>query len=455
MLNDLAQFAASMAGRIFAVLLAGIVGAALIASLLSGLQRQRERTADRDDHLFRDVAEALANPAPGPPLPADRPLVVDRTLTADLRTRFPALRAATVYVSPGACHGPSPGPLPGPDRPPAPRHRPPDAGPGCLLVRLPAADGTPTAVTVKAPPLPRAIEPLLTPVYLAALAVAALALALVVARMAARPVARLGNAAATLARDLDAPPMAASGPRDVRLAVAAFNGMQADLQRTVEERTHMLAAISHDLRTPLTRLRLRVDAVTDPVLRERMLADVAAMRELIEDGLELARVAHRPDAVEAVDIAALVQSIVDDAADGGQPVTVDRITPIVMRTRAAALRRIVVNLIDNAVRYAGDAVVSLVTQGDVVRLVVADRGPGIDPARLDTVFEPFYRIDEARGAAGGSGLGLTIARLLARQIDGTVALTNRAGGGLLAELRIPNRATDRPAPAGWRGAHNA
>lgn len=445
MLTQLAAFAASMAGRIFAVLLAGIFGAALIASVLSGLQRQRERIADRDDHIFRDVAEALANPAPGPPLPAARPLVLDRTLTADLRSRFPALRAATVYASPGACHGPSPGPPPALGLP-APRHRPPDAGPGCLIVRLPTAGGPPTSVMVNAPPLPRAIEPLLTPVYLAALTVAALALALVVARMAARPVARLGAAAAMLARDLDAPPMAARGPRDVRLAVAAFNGMQADLQRTVEERTHMLAAISHDLRTPLTRLRLRVDAVTDRVLRERMLSDVAAMRELIEDGLELARVSHRPDAVETVDIVALVQSLVDDAADGGQPVTVDRLTPVVMPTRAAALRRIVVNLIDNAVQYGGNAVVSVVTEGNVVRLVVADRGPGIDPARLDAVFEPFYRIDEARGAAGGSGLGLTIARLLARQIDGTVVLTNRAGGGLLAELRVYNRTTDDSAP---------
>lgn len=430
------DFATSMAGRIFAVLMAGIVAAAVVAALVAGLQRRDAAAGARIDRIADRIATALASEAPVPGV--HRVAVTqpegnrDARLTQALRDRGGALLGATAWTSEARDCQPAP-PPPGPAGGP-PGGRPEGPGPGgCFIVALPG-----NAFAVDAPPVPDVVDGLFGAGFFVALALAAVALSLIVARMAARPIAGFAVAADGLSRDLDAPPLATAGPSDVRRAITAFNTMQQALQRNLVERSHMLAAISHDLRTPLTRMRLRIDRVADADLRDRLIADAAAMRDLIEQGLDLARTAEMSEPRQRVDLAALVGSIVDDAADAGQPVRLAMLEAATLRTHPNAVQRIIVNLIDNAVEHGGSATVSLVSTAAAMRIEVADRGPGIPLDQIETVFDPFRRLDPVRSGDGGTGLGLTIAKALAVRIGGQVSVRNRAGGGVRAVLTLPH-----------------
>jgi len=227
------------------------------------------------------------------------------------------------------------------------------------------------------------------------------------------------------------------GTLEVREAARVFNGMASEIEQLFDERGLMLAALSHDLRTPLTRLRLRLEATEMPdALRDKAAADIAAMNGLIDEVLGLFR-GSDGEALREVDVAALVQALADDWLDQGQQLQCAIAAPAVARARSAALRRVVENLVGNALRYGRDVAIEVAVEPTQVCVRVADRGPGIAPELLDQVFQPFYRVEASRSrTSGGTGLGLFIARDLCRRMGARLSLTNREGGGLLAEVRL-------------------
>lgn len=232
--------------------------------------------------------------------------------------------------------------------------------------------------------------------------------------------------------------VAEEGPREVRTLAGAINEMHRRINRLVSDRTQMLAAISHDLRTPLTRLRLRANAITDVDARAAFERDIAEMEEMIDAALGFLRENSEQEPVEPVDIAAILQTIVDEASDAGRQITIDMPRTLVVRGRHLALKRALTNLVENGVKYGGVAVVKARKSANEIVVEVADKGPGIPAEQLEAVFSPFYRLDDARSrSTGGYGLGLTVARTVARNHGGDVTLANRDEGGLQATLRLP------------------
>lgn len=288
--------------------------------------------------------------------------------------------------------------------------------------------------------LPR--EAFLSPARLltsfAVLLFAVLAVSLLAVRWLTRPLERLAVAADTLGRDLDQPPLADAGPDEMRRAARAFNTMQARLQRLVNDRARLLAAISHDLKTPLTRMRLRAELLEPGELRSRLLADVEEMTRLVETTLDFVRDTASDEPLQPLDLDALLGSLQADYEDTGRRVAIEGRARAPYPGRASALRRCLANLIDNACAYAGAATVEVDDGPAWLELRVVDRGPGLPPADLERVLEPFQRGEESRSrATGGTGLGLAIARSIARAHGGELTLANRTGGGLVARLRLP------------------
>ncbi len=282
------------------------------------------------------------------------------------------------------------------------------------------------------------LSPVRLTISLAVLLLAALAVSLLAVRWLTRPLARLAGAAERLGRDLDQEPLAEDGPDEVRRAVGAFNTMQARLQRLVNDRARLLAAISHDLRTPLTRMRLRSALLDDPALRGRLEADIDEMARLVETTLEFARDATAQETVEPLDVDALVGSLQADYEETGREVAVEGQSAGPFPGRPGALRRALANLVDNALAYAGSATVQIDDDPTHLDLRVLDRGPGLPESELERVLEPFQRGEVSRSrATGGSGLGLSIVRDVARVHGGELTLANRPGGGLVATLRLP------------------
>jgi len=261
-------------------------------------------------------------------------------------------------------------------------------------------------------------------------------------RWLAKPMRSLVRAAEQLAARLSrgeqtAPRVAANeGTMEVREAAQVFNAMAAEIEQLFDERGLMLAALSHDLRTPLTRLRLRLEAVDMPeALRDKAGADIAAMNALIDEVLGLFRGDDEP--LRDVDVAALVQARADDWIEQGQALRCTADGPLVAKARSAALRRVIENLVGNALRYGKDVEISAEAHNGQIVLTVADRGPGIAPELLGQVFQPFFRLESSRSrAGGGTGLGLFIARDLCRRMGASLTLSNRDGGGLQAEVRL-------------------
>lgn len=262
------------------------------------------------------------------------------------------------------------------------------------------------------------------------------------ARRLTRPIRVFAAAAERLADDPDAEPLKPTGPREVRTAIGVFNDMQAALRGHIRRRTQTVAAIAHDLRTPLTRLRFRAEQAPE-ALRDRMVADVEEMDALIGQALAYVRGEAPPERHDPFDLAELAADVVAGFAETGAAVGFERQADLPARGDPVTLRRALSNLIDNAVRYGCAATVTARRAGPSIVIAVADDGPGLPPERLDSVFEPFERGEASRNRqTGGTGLGLTVARQAARAHGGDVVLSNRPEGGLEARLHLPIDTTD-------------
>ena len=264
-------------------------------------------------------------------------------------------------------------------------------------------------------------------------------LALWAARRVTVPLAQFAQAAGRLGTDVNAPPMAEAGPSEIVQAAHAFNQMQERIQRLVDDRTRMLAAIAHDLRTVLTRLRLRAELIDDEEQQRKAVADLDAMTTMLDETLAFARDDSGGEARQEVDLAALVRSLCDDLADTGQPVRYLGPDRLRFSCRPVALGRAIANLIDNAITYGGAAEVGLQTEQGGVVLTVEDGGPGIPPEAREQVFAPFFRLEPSRSRdTGGAGLGLAVARTVVHRHGGEIVLDDRPGGGLSVCITLPD-----------------
>jgi len=257
----------------------------------------------------------------------------------------------------------------------------------------------------------------------------------------ARPLAAFATAADRLGRDVAAPPLASGGPREVREAAAAFNQMQSRIRRFVEDRTRLLAAISHDLRSPITRLRLRTERLAEDSERGRMLADLDEMEAMVASTLDFAQVDSADEPSQVIDLAALLESVCDNASDVGLPASYAWESRLVCTCRPLVLKRALANLIENAARYGAEARVASRRAGSDILVVIDDDGPGIPATAFETVFAPFTRLEASRSRkTGGIGLGMTVARTIIRAHGGDVVLANRPEGGLRVTVSLPQEA---------------
>jgi signal transduction histidine kinase len=274
-----------------------------------------------------------------------------------------------------------------------------------------------------------------------AMAAGILIVGLFVVRNLNRPLRQFAEAANRVGAPGAAPAIVPEeGPREVRHAAQAFNRMQARIDRLITDRTQALAAVSHDLRTPIARLRLRAGFVEDAETQRAIDADLDEMEAMIEATLAYLRGETESEPRRAADLAAILETLCDAAVDAGHAVQWAGPRQARLVCRPVALKRAFANLIDNAVKYGGGARVSLDADAAAVTVRVEDDGPGIPEEALETVFEPFRRLEDSRNrGSGGSGLGLTIARQVVEAHGGTLVLANRAGGGLAAMVRLPRR----------------
>ncbi|RYG01927.1 MAG: HAMP domain-containing protein, partial [Caulobacteraceae bacterium] len=394
----------SMAMRVFVILLLGMIGAASLAWMAADLQRRvtdaaaaDQRTLDRAADLAAYIgalpaASPLRNLGAGPEAPRRTSRVlaaheVDGELTQRLAHRLGSQMSGEVsQILSQGCGEPLPGPpsprllsasgTPAAPPPPAgPPHRAVnpagDGAPACRLVSLQRTSGE--IVTVVLPgrgPSPSQTPPGIWP--LAILGAGSLVLAWFVSRLATAPLQRLARAASGLGDDIDRPALVTNGPEEVREAARAFNRMQTRLQDTLRERTFMLAAITHDLQTPLTRHRLRLEQVEDPVLRNQLLLDQSDMQTLIRNGLELARASGSPETREPLDIDSLLTSLAEDALDAGHVAQVVAVSGALIATHPSALRRCLANLMDNAIKYAGSVEIGAACHAGQIVLQVLD-----------------------------------------------------------------------------------
>ena len=265
-----------------------------------------------------------------------------------------------------------------------------------------------------------------------------IAVVMLAVRQATKPLQQLAQAADKLGRDLDTAPLAEGGPAETRQAAQAFNRMQARIKHLIDERARALAAVSHDLRTPLTRLRLRAELVDNEQLREQMAADLDSMAAMLDATLDYLRGLQDSEAARPIDINALLQSLTDDAEVLGKTISVEGVAQAPFTGRLSALRRALQNLIDNAIKYGHSAQMRVEDDATSLRIVVEDTGPGVTATELERVTEPYYRPDTSRNhETGGVGLGLSIVKDIALIHGGELLLSNRPQGGLCATLVLP------------------
>jgi signal transduction histidine kinase len=309
-----------------------------------------------------------------------------------------------------------------------------------LLLHTALTDGTPLTVELMPPRM--SVSPWVAAALTLQLALLAL-FTWIAVRIATEPLSRLRRAADALGSDPNGAPVPEDGPDEVARAAAAFNAMQRRIADYVAERIRIVAAISHDLQTPITRMRLRADLLDDEALRHKLHSDLHDMQVLVEQGIDFARASR--DAVEpicATDLHALLDSLICDYTDAGEHISLTGCAGPPVLTRPRALRRIVTNLIDNALKFGREVEVHIVQDTGKIVVSVLDRGPGIPPEKLQSVMQPFFRLEESRSRdTGGSGLGLAIAGQLAATLNGTLTLSNRTDGGLQAQLCLPQRET--------------
>ena len=257
------------------------------------------------------------------------------------------------------------------------------------------------------------------------------------ARRISRPLRSLATAARAFQPGAAVDPVAARGPQDVRDVIVAFNALRLRVTAMLDEKDRMLGAIGHDLRTPLASLRVRVESVDDDADRARMAETIAEMNRMLDDILSLARLGRPSEPPTEVDLAALVDAVVEDFREIGHEVVFEESERIRMRLRPGLMRRALRNLIENALKYAGAVEVSVTASAQSVAILVCDRGPGIPADRLGDVFEAFTRLETSRNkATGGIGLGLALARTIVRDAGGDITLANRDGGGLIARITL-------------------
>ncbi|PXA83531.1 two-component sensor histidine kinase [Nostoc sp. 3335mG] len=276
-----------------------------------------------------------------------------------------------------------------------------------------------------------------TAIWFGVSALAMLPFAWAFARRLTRPIRRFADAVERLDHDRDAPPVPVEGPRELEVAGHALNAMHARLRTNLRERAAMIGALAHDLRTPLARIAFRIEAAPEKI-RGPVQADIEQMRQMVAATIGFLRGDAGMGERVAVDLATLARRLAGQATDTGSPVAIAEIDRAVVSGDRSALERLLQNLIDNAVKYAGGAELSVRRDIDRARLTVSDRGPGIPESELDRMFEPFERHEPSRSrSTGGLGLGLAIARSIAQAHGGSIRAENRDGGGLEVTVDLP------------------
>ena len=257
------------------------------------------------------------------------------------------------------------------------------------------------------------------------------------AKLLSRPIQRLSDAAERLSENLDSPPLEESGPLEARQAAQTFNKMQRRIIEQMIQRSRMLGAVSHDLRTPLSRLKLRLEQIDDDKLQGQMRQDLDDMISMLDATLTYLHEQRTSEAPQWMDVQALVESLSENAQDQGADVQASgHCAPLLVQPMA--LRSCINNLMDNALRYAGQALISLEDHREQLIIRVIDHGPGIAAEKREAVFEPFFRLEGSRNRnSGGVGLGMTIAREAAQRLGGQLSLEETPGGGLTAVIRLP------------------
>ncbi len=279
-------------------------------------------------------------------------------------------------------------------------------------------------------------------ISIALLLTAVVFVSLIAVRWAIRPLNTLAEAAEELGKNINRPPLQESGPLEVVRAARAFNTMQSRLAGYLRDRTRVLAAMSHDLKTPITRLRLRSELLDDAQLRARFTGDLQEMESMVGATLDFLHGMENGEAVKPVDIMALLESLQADIQETGGTIGIQGKVSSPYPGRPQALKRCLGNLVENAVKYGTAAMIVIDDNGQRLEIRIQDEGPGLPPSELEKVFEPFYRVEGSRNRdTGGTGLGLTIARSVAEIHGGSLSLNNRAGGGLEARLTLPRTLT--------------
>lgn len=263
-------------------------------------------------------------------------------------------------------------------------------------------------------------------------------------RQLADPLQRFTSAVQRFGTDLNAPAIEIEGPREIRQAIIAYNTMQAKIQQFIAERTLMLASISHDLRAPLTRIRLRCEFIEDIDQQRKLIRDTDEMQWMINCALGFFRDESLREQATTFDLSELLQTVIDDYSDQGIAVAFSGPPHLVYLGRPVGLKRMTTNLLENAVKYARHPRIELINGKCSICIEVSDEGPGIPDSELENVFVPFFRLEPSRNRdSGGVGLGLSSARAMARQHGAELLLRNRIGGGLIAQVELPHASLNR------------
>jgi signal transduction histidine kinase len=272
------------------------------------------------------------------------------------------------------------------------------------------------------------------------LLVAVIAVSLIAVRWATRPLKTLADAADELGRNIHRPPLAEQGPTEVARAARAFNTMQSRLASYLRERTQVLAAMSHDLKTPITRLRLRAELLQDEQLRDKFERDLREMETMVASALDFLRGMDNGEPVRPVDVNAMLESLQANLRETGGAVTIEGRAASPYPGRSQALKRCLANLLENAIKYGKAARVVVDDGNDRLQISILDEGPGIPAEHLDRIFEPYYRVEGSRSRdTGGTGLGLAIAKNVAELHGGSLEVRNRREGGLAAVLTLSRK----------------
>ena len=313
-----------------------------------------------------------------------------------------------------------------------------------LIVSVKLADGSMLTARLRGqyrvPPHPRSLHASTVTGALLALVIGVSVLTWISVRIATRPLSNLSAAALALGEDPERPPLEPTGPTEVIQATEAFNQMQQRITAHMHERTRILAAISHDLQTPITRLRLRAEMIDDETLQTRIQSDLDAMQSLIREGLDYAHSMEVSAPAQSIDLNGLLAALCGDATDMGMEVSVTGQASAPFIGHTVALRRALWNLIENGVKFGNSVDVALSETTNTFCILVRDHGSGLPAEEMERVFEPFYRTESSRNReTGGTGLGLAITRNLLHVQRGNIRLDNHPEGGLLATVTLPRQ----------------